>query len=281
MATVGKATDPSDSAEPSVRRNGDFVRSLDRGLAVIRAFGPGKARMSLSDVARATGLTRAAARRFLLTLVSLGYVQSDGREFSLSPRVLSLGYAYLSGLTLPELAEPHMEDLVEQVEESSSIAVLDGDEIVDIARVPAKRITTVFAPVGTRFPAHASSKGRVLLAHLPAEELDRRLAELRIDPLTKHTVTDADRLREILTDVKAKGYAIVDQQLEEGLRSVAVPLRDAKGGVGASINVSAYTNRVTLERLREVILPALLETARKVELSLRSQVSRPPIDTSR
>ncbi len=145
-------------------RDSDFVQSLDRGLAVIRAFGPGRERLSLSDVARETGLTRAAARRFLLTLVKLGYVRSDGREFSLRPRVLELGYAYLSGLAMPEIASPHLEELVARVRESSSISVLDGHHIVYVARVPTKRIMTVAISVGTRFPAYATSMGRVLMA---------------------------------------------------------------------------------------------------------------------
>src|SRR6266496_440393 len=145
-------------------RNSDFVQSLDRGLAVIRSFGPDRERLSLSEVARATGLTRAAARRFLLTLVKLGYVRSDGREFSLRPRVLELGYAYLSGLALPDVAAPHLEELVARLHESSSISVLDGHHVVYVARVPTKRIMTVAISVGTRFPAYATSMGRVLVA---------------------------------------------------------------------------------------------------------------------
>src|SRR5271155_5109197 len=152
--------------EPVAARDSDFVHSLDRGLAVIRAFGPDRERLSLSEVARATGLTRAAARRFLLTLVKLGYVRNDGREFSLRPRVLELGYAYLSGLALPEVAAPHLEELVARLHESSSISVLDGHQIVYVARVPTKRIMTVAISVGTRFPAYATSMGRGLLAAL-------------------------------------------------------------------------------------------------------------------
>ena len=171
-------------------RNSDFVQSLDRGLAVIRAFGPDRERLSLSEVARATGLTRAATRRFLLTLVKLGYVRNDGREFSLRPRVLELGYAYLSGLGMPEVAAPHLEELVAKVRESSSISVLDGDHIVYVARVPTKRIMTVSISVGTRFPAYATSMGRVLLAGMSPDDLDRYLAEADLAPITARTVTD-------------------------------------------------------------------------------------------
>src|SRR5919205_75546 len=157
-------------------RGTHFVRSLERGLAVIRAFDASAPELTLSDVARLTGLTRAAARRFLLTLVDLGYVRFDGRLFSLTPRVLELGYAYLSGLTLPDIAEPHLEWLAREVGESSSMSVLDGEDVVYVARVPTSRIMTVAINVGTRFPAYATSMGRVLLAGLSVGALDDYLA---------------------------------------------------------------------------------------------------------
>jgi IclR family pca regulon transcriptional regulator len=252
-------------------RNSDFVQSLDRGLAVIRAFGPDRERLSLSEVARATGLTRAATRRFLLTLVKLGYVRNDGREFSLRPRVLELGYAYLSGLGMPEVAAPHLEELVAKVRESSSISVLDGDHIVYVARVPTKRIMTVSISVGTRFPAYATSMGRVLLAGMSREDLERYLAEADLAPITARTVTDAGRLREIVRDVAKQGYAIVDQELEEGLRAIAAPIHGAGGAVTAAINLSAHASRVSMAAMRSDLLPALQETARRIEADLRSQ----------
>jgi IclR family pca regulon transcriptional regulator len=256
------------------RRSNDFVQSLERGLAVIRAFGPDRTRLTLSEVAREAGLTRAAARRFLLTLVELGYVRSDGREFSLRPRVLELGYAYLSAMSLPDIAYPHVQELVDTVRESSSVAVLDGDEIVDIARVPAKRIMTVAVPVGTRFRAHASSKGRVLLANLPEPELEEYLATVHLDQLTNKTLTDPDRLRVVLAEVREQGYAIVDQEVEEGIRSVAAPLRDASGATIAAINVSAYASRASVEAVRDEFLPSLLGTAKQIEADLRSVGTR-------
>jgi IclR family transcriptional regulator, pca regulon regulatory protein len=252
-------------------RDSDFVQSLDRGLAVIRAFGPGRERLSLSDVARETGLTRAAARRFLLTLVKLGYVRSDGREFSLRPLVLELGYAYLSGLAMPEIASPHLEELVARVRESSSISVLDGHDIVYVARVPTKRIMTVAISVGTRFPAHATSMGRVLLAGMSPDELDKYLSEGDLGTFTARTVTDPDRLKEILREVRRQGYAIVDQELEEGLRSIAAPIHGSGGAVIAAINLSGHASRVSLAAMRAVLLPALLETAGRIEADLRSQ----------
>jgi len=262
----------SDADAGLAARNSDFVQSLDRGLAVIRAFGPDRERLSLSEVARATGLTRAAARRFLLTLVKLGYVRNDGREFSLRPRVLELGYAYLSGLALPEVAAPHMEELVARLHESSSISVLDGHHIVYVVRVPTKRIMTVAISVGTRFPAYATSMGRVLLAQLPGDELERYLAEATFERLTSRTVTNPARLRTIVRDAARQGYAIVDQELEEGLRAVAAPIRGADVG-SAAINVSAHASRVSMGAMRGQILPALLETARQIEADLQAQGS--------
>jgi IclR family transcriptional regulator, pca regulon regulatory protein len=258
-------------AAPAPARNSDFVQSLDRGLAVIKAFGPDRDRLSLSEVARATGLTRAATRRFLLTLVKLGYVRNDGREFSLRPRVLELGYAYLSGLGMPEVAAPYLEELVAQVRESSSISVLDGHHIVYVARVPTKRIMTVSISVGTRFPAYATSMGRVLLAGMSQDDLDKYLAEADLAPITDGTVTDPDRLRAILRDVASQGYAIVDQELEEGLRAVAAPIRGAGGAVTAAINLSAHASRVSMTAMRTELLPRLLETARRIESDLSSQ----------
>jgi IclR family transcriptional regulator, pca regulon regulatory protein len=270
MRTAGKPGTNEDAAD-TAGRDSDFVQSLDRGLAVIRAFGPGRERLSLSDVARETGLTRAAARRFLLTLVKLGYVRSDGREFSLRPRVLELGYAYLSGLAMPEIAAPHLEELVAQVRESSSISVLDGDHIVYIARVPTKRIMTVAISVGTRFPAYATSMGRVLLAGMSQGDLDRYLADADFESFTGRTITEPERLSEIVREVARQGYAIVDQELEEGLRAIAAPIHGASDAVIAAINVSAHASRVSLAAMRTELLPALLETARRIEADLRSQ----------
>ena len=271
VTASGADTDGGRARPGDAGRDSDFVQSLDRGLAVIRAFGPGRERLSLSEVARETGLTRAAARRFLLTLVRLGYVRSHNREFSLRPRVLELGYAYLSGLAMPEIAAPHLEELVATVRESSSISVLDGDHIVYVARVPTKRIMTVAISVGTRFPAYATSMGRVLLAGMSTTELDSYLADAKLDPLTDRTVTDAVRLREVVREVAEQGYAIVDQELEEGLRAIAAPIHGSGGGVIAAINVSAHASRVSMAAMRADLLPQLLDTAHHIEADLKSQ----------
>ena len=249
-------------------RNSDFVQSLERGLAVIRAFDAEHRELALSDVARATGLTRAAARRFLLTLVKLGYVNfADGR-FSLRPRVLELGYAYLSSLTLPEVAQPHMEALVAKVNESSSISVLDDLEVVYVVRVPTRRIMSITLSVGTRLPAYATSMGRVLLANLPEDELEERLSRIEIRPLTARTVKDKDELSTILAATRKQGYAATDQELEEGLRSLAVPIRDASDAVVAALNVSVHASRASMAALRRDFLPFAREAVAGIEADL-------------
>ncbi|MDQ4084793.1 MAG: helix-turn-helix domain-containing protein [Actinomycetota bacterium] len=253
-------------AEPA--REEHYVQSLARGLAVLRVFGPGSAELTLSEVARRAGLTRAAARRFLLTLVDLGYVRSDGRLFSLTPRVLELGYAYLSGLTLPDIAEPHLEWLVREVGESSSMSVLDGDDVVYVARVPTSRIMTVAINVGTRFPAFATSMGRVLLAGLDRTDLDAYLARAALRPLTGTTIADPEALRREVHRVGDQGWAMVDQELEEGLRSIAAPVHNRAGTVAAAVNVSSHVSRISKETAKRRLLPALLEAVRRIEADL-------------
>lgn len=248
----------------------EHVQSLARGLAVIRAFSASSPQLTLSDVARATGLTRAAARRFLLTLADLGYVRSDGRLFSLTPRVLELGYAYLSSLSLPEVAAPHLERLAAEVHESASVAVLDGEDVVYVARVATARIMRVSISIGTRFPAYCTSMGRVLLAALPPADLDAYLDRAGLRRLTSRTITTPDRLREELGQVREQGWAMVDQELEEGLRSIAAPIHDRGGTVVAAANVSTHASRTTLQQARRTLLPALLSTVTKIEADLSS-----------
>ena len=248
-------------------RNSEFVQSLERGLAVIRAFDAERPELTLSEVARATGLTRAAARRFLLTLVDLGYVRTDGRLFTLRPRVLELGYSYLSSLGLPEVAQPHMEALVAQVRESSSLSVLDGRDIVYVARVPTHRIMTVGITVGTRFPAFATSMGRVLLAGLDPAALEEYLTGLEMPPLTPKTIDRPVQLLAALSRTRTQGYAMVDQELEIGLRSIAVPVH-LGGRVVAALNVSMQTARGSAGAARQELLPKLHETAEAIEADL-------------
>jgi IclR family pca regulon transcriptional regulator len=245
-----------------------FLRSLARGLDVLAALGGRRGGMALSAVAEATSLPRATARRALLTLREEGYVAAEGRLFRPLPRVLELGYARLSGLTVEELARPHLARLAELVRESASAAVLSGTEILYVARVATRRIMQVNITVGTRFPAHATSMGRVLLAGLPETERAARIADAPLRELTPFTVTDPVRLAGILDDVSRDGYALVDQELEEGLRSIAAPVRDAQGRVAAAVNVSMHAGRDDPARAREQVLPALLEAAARISADL-------------
>jgi IclR family pca regulon transcriptional regulator len=252
---------------PPTEASGEFVQSLARGLGVIRAFDAQHPQLSLSDVARRTDLTRAAARRFLLTLETLGYVRSDGRAFALTPRVLELGFSYLSALSLPEIAQPHLEALSREVDESVSAAVLDGSDIVYVARVPTRRIMSVRITIGTRFPAYATSMGRVLLAGLTDSEVDAAASTL--PALTERTVTDPVALRGELARVREAGWSLVDGELEPGLRSIAAPLHGRDGSVVAAINVSTSATRDTVDHLLEAYLPALLRTAAAIDAELR------------
>lgn len=255
-------------ADDEPERGVHFVRSLERGLAVIRAFHTDASALTLSDVAKSTGLTRAAARRFLLTLADLGYVRTDGKHFSLTPRVLELGYAVLSSMTLPEVAQPHLERLSGEVGESSSVSVLDGTDIVYVARFAVSRIMTVSITVGTRFPAYATSMGHVLLAGLDDDALESYLSEATLAPLTSQTITSPERLREEVAQARQQGWAMVDQGLEAGLRSIAAPLRDRSGAVIAAVNVSTHASRTSVEVLRRDMLPPLLAACERIEKDL-------------
>jgi IclR family transcriptional regulator, pca regulon regulatory protein len=246
------------------------LQSLERGIAVIQVFSRERPALTLSEVARLTGITRATARRILLTLEEVGHVRCDGRLFSLTPRVLTLGWAYLSSLNLWETAQPMMEELAQTTNESCSAATLDLPDVVYVARMPTRRIMTISLGVGTRLPAHCTSMGRALLAGLPDAELDAFLADARLEPFTDRTITDRSRLRQAIESVREDGWALVDQELEIGLRSVAAPLR-AGGQTIAALNVAVAAPRVPLEELRRTILPALLETAALISTALDRQ----------
>ncbi|MEV6901924.1 IclR family transcriptional regulator C-terminal domain-containing protein [Amycolatopsis sp. NPDC051372] len=256
-----------DSDEPA-ERGAHHVQSLERGLAVIKAFSAQAPHPTLSDVARITGLTRAAARRFLLTLVDLGYVRTDGKYFSLTARVLDLGYAYLSSLSLSEVAQPHLERLSAQVRESSSVSVLEPPDIVYVARVAVSRIMTVSINVGTRFPAYATSMGHVLLADMTPVELEAYFMITELDRLTSHTLTDRAALEVELAQVAKQGWAMVDQELEEGLRSVAAPIRNRQGRAIAAVNISTHASRTPAHSVREDLVPPLLDTAHAIAADL-------------
>ncbi|MEV5598580.1 IclR family transcriptional regulator C-terminal domain-containing protein [Streptomyces sp. NPDC052496] len=248
----------------------EFVESLARGLLTLTAFGTGRAALPLTAVAEATGLARATARRALLTLEHLGYLVADGRLFRPTPKVLELGFAPLSDLTLPGIAQPHLAALVEQVHDSASMAVLSGTDIRYVARVPTVRIMSVNITVGTRFPACPTSMGRVLLADLPAAERAARLARADLTPLTRHTVTSRERLAALLEQTRRDGYALVDEELEEGLRSIAVPVRDRHARVVAAVNISTHAGRRSPAEDRDAFLPPLRTAAARIEAELHT-----------
>jgi len=268
--------EPDEEREPEaaagVARNSDYVQTLARGLAVIRAFSAERPELTLSDVAKETGLTRATSRRFLLTLAELGYVRAYGRHFMLTPRVLELGFAYLSSLSLPELAQPHLERLVAEVQESASVAVLDGTDVVYVSRVATRRIMRVAINIGTRFPALTTSMGRVLLAGARDGLVDAMLNTIEPVAFTPFTITDPDLLRAEIEKVEEQGWSFVDQELEEGLRSIAVPIRDHAGMVVAAMNVSSHTSRTDLDSAQRDLLPPLRAAALRVEADLRIQL---------
>ncbi len=244
----------------------DFVQSLERGLAVIRAFNSKRQALTVSDAAQATGLPRAATRRLLLTLLELGYIEKEDRYFRLRPSVLELGYAYLSSLSLPEIALPHVEKLVGEVVDSSEGAVLDGDEIVYVFRVPGPRVVTASVNVGGRMPAHATALGKILLASLDDEEFQAYLDRPSFDAFTPRTITDPAQLRRELLTARERKWAESDQEVEEGLRAIAVPIRGASGKVVAAVNVSSSIIYRTMDSLKRDVLPPLQAAAERIEV---------------
>ncbi|GAA0484904.1 IclR family transcriptional regulator C-terminal domain-containing protein [Microbacterium aurantiacum] len=268
---MSAAAGPLPGTVGGVRESADFVQSLARGLGVIRAFDRDHPSLRLSDVARRADLTRAAARRFLLTLEELGYVRSDDGVFSLTPRVLELGFSYLSAARLPALVQPHLVDLAERIDESASAAVRDDTDIVYVGRVAPRRIMSVGITVGTRFPAASTSMGRVLLAALDDDAVRAILERSTLEAHTAATLTDPDDLLRAVALVRAQGWALVDGELETGLLSVAAPVHDARGRVIAAVNVALPSARIGADRARSDILPALVETARRIDEDLRLQ----------
>jgi len=244
------------------------VQSLVRGLAVIQAFGQERQSMTLTEVATATNMTRAAARRFLLTLEDLGFVASDGKHFSLTPHILRLGYAYLSSMCWWHIAQPFMEEVAKAVQESCSAAALDGDEIVYVARVPASRIMSVNLSIGTRLPAYCTSLGRVLLAHQPAHWLKQYLARTTLEKRAPQTITDKRKLSAEIDKVRAQGFCVIDEELEAGVRSIAVPVFDHAGGCIAAINVGGAAARSSVQTLLDDVLPILQDASRRTTQAL-------------
>ncbi len=263
MATT--ATRTATQKKPTAPAPGDsYVQSFARGLQVIRSFSERAPRQTLSEVAAATGLTRAGARRILLTLQTLGYVQSDGKLFALTPRILDLGFAYLSSMPIWNRAEPVMETLVQQVQESCSAAVLDDTDIVYVLRVPTHKIMRISLGIGSRLPAWCTSMGRLLLADLDDEALRARLEASSIAPLTRHTLTDIDALFAKVLQARRQRWCLVNQELEEGLVSIAAPIVDRGGRMVAALNISGQANRTSPKVMQDTMLPALMGAAQEI-----------------
>jgi IclR family pca regulon transcriptional regulator len=246
----------------------DFVRGFERGVAVIKAFSARTPSLTVTQVAERTGLRRAVARRYLLTLEALGYVVHDEARYALTPRVLEIGFTYLATLTMAEVARPFMLRVVATLRESCSVGILDRGDVVYVARMPADRIMTTNLIVGSRLPAHATSMGKVLLAYLPADRLDAYFQEVEFSKLTERTIGDEQTLRRVLAAVRRRGWADNDEESEKGVRTMAVPLFDRSGQVVAAVNLAGHSSRVTMRELRTSHLPVLQEAAREISRAL-------------
>ena len=259
----------------------DFVEALARGLDVLACFDADHRSMSLTEVATAAGLARPTARRLLLTLQELGFVRSSGGAFALTPKVLELGMAYVGSLGLWDIARPHLESLVATTGESSSMTQLDGSDIVYVARVAVPKIIALRVEIGTRFPAVQTSQGKVLLAALPPGELDAALAVPSRAGLPPSIGRSAEQFHRELTEIRARGWALADEELAPGVRSVAVPVRDGAGEVRAAMNVTVHAAETSVERLVQEHLPRLLRTAGDVSAEWALWQSRPHVELSR
>lgn len=246
----------------------DFIQSLERGLAVIQAFSSEYPTLTVSEASKITEFSRPSVRRILLTLESLGYLTSINGHFSLTARVLSLGYSYISSKNIWEMAHQHMKDLVDKTDESTSISVLDDTEIVYVARIHTKRIMKISLNVGSRLPAYATSMGQVLLAHLSPSELEDYFHKIELNSFTGETIIDKPQLMDRLQEIRDTGWVSVEQQLEVGLSSIAAPIRNAEGNVIAAINISAQTGRINKKTREENFIPLLLQTANQISMDL-------------
>ena len=258
----------------------DFIEALARGLDVLRSFRPATPAMTLSEIAGVTGLARPTVRRILITLEALGYVRGAGRGYALTPRVLDLGMAYVNAMSMWEVARPHMEKLVGQTRESTSMAQLDGADIVYVARVAVPKIVTLAVTIGTRFPAPATSMGKVLLAALPPAVVPTVLAEASRSGITARWQPSAAELETALREVRAKGWALADQDLAPGIRSVATGVRDGDGRVVAAINVTVHAAETSVDTLLEEHLPRLLRAAADISHDWARTAAVPAVTVS-
>jgi len=262
-------------------RGPDFVEALARGLDILASFGADHRSMSLSEVAVAAGLARPTARRLLLTLEELGYVRARDGTFELTPKVMNLGMAYVSALGLWDIARPHLESLVARTGESSSMAQLDGSDIVYVARVSVPKLIALRVEIGTHFPAVQTSQGKVLLAALPADQVPAVLSQPSRSGLPPYIGRSPGQLRDELAEVRARGWALADEELAPGVRSVAVPVRDGTGAVRAAMNVTVHAAETTTQRLLHDYLPLLLTTAGEISADWAIWLSRPHVEIAR
>jgi IclR family pca regulon transcriptional regulator len=275
-ASVAPAASSEETANTSLANINSFtgdpniMSSLARGLTVIQAFTQKKRQLTISQLSVKTGLSRAAVRRCLYTLAKLGFAGSDdGRHFYLGPRILALGYSYIASMPLATAAQPVLERVSHELHESCSISTLDRADIIYVARANVTRIMSIDLGVGSRLPAFCTSMGRILLATLPAEALDSYLTQTELKKFTERTITSAEKLRQVLRLVSRNGYSIVDQELELGLRSMAVPIQNPNGKIVAALNVGAHAQRVSIQEMQSKFLPRLRAAAQELSMLLR------------
>ena len=262
-----QAPDSANNAADNVA-DPNFMTSLARGLSVLQAFSDQRRSLTIAQISHRTGIPRASVRRCLHTLMQLGYAEADGNNFSLKPKVLSLGYSYLSSTPLTVSAHPYLNQISRTLNESCSLAVLQDDEVLYVGRSATSRIMSVSLTTGSRLPAYCTSLGRVMLAHLAPAELDAYLERVPLKAFTERTVVSAAMLRDILVEVREDGYALIEEELEIGLRSIAVPVRGASGAVLAGLNVGAHAARVSSRKMKEEFLPVLLQGAQELSILL-------------
>jgi IclR family pca regulon transcriptional regulator len=250
---------------------GDFLQTLERGFEVIKSFKASPI-LTISESSKITGLPRPVTRRVLLTLESLGYAKEKDGKYSLTAKILSLGYSFVSSQKMLETANPYLERFSDKVGESCSIAILDDSEIVYVARVPVKKIIKFSLGIGTRLPAYATSMGKVLLAYLPENKIEQYVADVELTKLASNTITDPENFKKELEHIRKNGWALSENELEEGLISISAPLKDIRGEVIAAINCATHTGRASRSQIVHEYLPLLLETAEQISKSIDYEV---------
>jgi IclR family pca regulon transcriptional regulator len=268
MSTPHETEPLAEPAADIIASDPNFMLSLARGLAVLQAFSDQRRSLTIAQISHRTAIPRASVRRCLHTLIALGYAGADGNQFSLKPKVLSLGYSYLSSTPLTVSAHPYLNQVSRSLNESCSLGVLQDDEVLYVGRSAASRIMSVSLTTGSRLPAYCTALGRMLLAHLPAPELDDYLARVPLKAMTERTVVNPERLRAILAEVRTAGYVLVEEELEVGLRSISVPVRGASGNVLAALNIGAHAARVSRRKMEEEFLPVLRASAQELSILL-------------